>query len=40
VLIESARRCYRVLAQGRYTKAGAPVLATDPGFSPPEYGEA
>jgi carbon starvation protein len=40
VLIESARRCYRVLVQGRYTRAGEPVLATDAGFQPPEYGEA
>ena len=40
VLVESLRRIYRVLAQGRYTRAGQPVRATDPGFAPPEYGKA
>jgi len=40
VLIESFRRAYRVLIQGRYTRAGKTVLASDPAFQPPEYGEA
>jgi carbon starvation protein len=40
VLIESFRRAYRVLVQGRYTRAGKPVMASDPGFQPPEYGES
>ena len=40
VLIESARRAYRVLALGRYTRKGVEILVTDPNFAPPEYGEA
>ena len=40
VLAESLRRSYRVLALGRYTRAGKIVMASDPGFEPPEFGEA
>ena len=40
VLIESARRAYRVLVQGRYTRAGKAIHITDPDFAPPEFGEA
>jgi carbon starvation protein len=40
VLIESLRRAYRVLVQGRYSRAGETILASDPEFQPPEYGEA
>ena len=40
VLVESARRAYRVLVLKKYTRAGIPVSASEPGFSPPEYGEA
>ncbi len=40
VLVESCRRSYRVLVLGRYTRAGKTVLASDPGFRPPEFGEA
>ncbi|MCJ7587931.1 MAG: carbon starvation protein A, partial [Candidatus Aminicenantes bacterium] len=40
ILAESARRAYRVLAKGRYTVRGRVVSATDPGFKPPDYGEA
>jgi carbon starvation protein len=40
VLIESCRRAYRVLIQGRYTRAGETILASDPGFQPPGFGEA
>ncbi len=40
VLIESSRRAYRVLIHGRYTRAGKEIHSSDPGFQPPEYGEA
>jgi len=40
VLIESFKRAYRVLIQGKYSRAGKTVMASDPGFQPPEYGEA
>jgi carbon starvation protein len=40
IIIETARRAYRVLARGRYTVQGRPVSASDPGFVPPEFGEA
>ena len=40
VLAESARRAYRVLVLGKYTKAGVSASATDPGFVAPDYGEA
>jgi carbon starvation protein len=40
VLIESVRRAYRVLALGKYTRAGKAISVTDPGFAPPEYGQA
>jgi carbon starvation protein len=40
ILIESGRRAYRVLVQGRYSVHGRPVGAADPGFRPPDFGEA
>jgi len=40
ILAESARRAYRVLAKGRYTVRGRVVSAADPGFKPPDFGEA
>ncbi len=40
VIIESCRRSWRVLVQGIYTISGKPVLASDPGFRPPDFGEA
>ncbi|MBN1504705.1 MAG: carbon starvation protein A [Candidatus Eisenbacteria bacterium] len=40
VLVESLRRSYRVLVLGRYTRAGKVVMASDPDFKPPEFGEA
>jgi carbon starvation protein len=40
ILAESARRAYRVLAKGQYTVRGRVVSAADPGFKPPDYGEA
>ena len=40
VLLESARRAYRVLVKGKYTRAGKVVHVTDPDFAPPEFGEA
>jgi carbon starvation protein len=40
VLVESFHRAYRVLIQGRYSRAGVTTLASDPAFQPPEYGEA
>jgi carbon starvation protein len=40
VLLESLRKAYKVLIQGRYSKKGKEILASDPGFEPPEYGEA
>jgi carbon starvation protein len=40
ILIESGRRAYRVLAKGQYTVLGKPVNASDPGFQPPDFGEA
>ncbi len=38
ILFEACRRWYRVLVKGEYTVHGAAVYATDPKFSPPEYG--
>ena len=38
ILVEAFRRWYRVLVKGQYSIAGQPVYATDPKFSPPEYG--
>jgi carbon starvation protein len=40
IVIETARRSYRVLVQGRYSVQGREVLATAPDFKPPKYGEA
>jgi carbon starvation protein len=40
ILVEAGRRIYRVLAKGIYTVQGKTVLKTDPGFHPPDYGEA
>ncbi len=40
ILVESARRVYRVLVKGQYTVLGKPVSASDPGFKPPDFGEA
>jgi carbon starvation protein len=40
ILVESARRAYRVLVKGQYTVQGKPVNASGPGFKPPEFGEA
>jgi carbon starvation protein len=40
IIVETARRAYRVLAKGRYTVQGRPVSASEPGFVPPEFGEA
>ena len=40
VLIESARRAYRVLVRGYYARAGKTIHRTDPEFTPPEFGEA
>jgi carbon starvation protein len=40
IIIETARRAYRVLVQGRYTVHGRPVSASEPGFAPPDFGEA
>jgi carbon starvation protein len=40
VLVESIRRCYRVLVLGKYTRGGKTVSASDPQFRPPEFGEA
>jgi carbon starvation protein len=40
MVVESARRAYKVLALGKYTRAGVEVSVTDPGFAPPTYGEA
>jgi carbon starvation protein len=40
ILFESARRAWRVLVRGQYTVQGRPVSAADPGFRPPDFGEA
>jgi carbon starvation protein len=40
IVIETIRRSYRVLVQGRYTVQGKAVLSSAPDFKPPEYGEA
>ena len=40
ILVESGRRAWRVLAKGQYTVQGKPVSANDPGFRPPDFGEA
>jgi carbon starvation protein len=40
ILFESARRAWRVLVRGKYTVQGRPVSAGDPGFRPPDFGEA
>ena len=40
VMVECLRRAYRVLVQGRYTRHGQPVRRSDPGFQPPDFGEA
>jgi len=40
VLIESARRVYRVLVLGIYTRKGVEIRRSDPDFAPPEFGEA
>jgi carbon starvation protein len=40
ILVESARRVYRVLAQERYTVRGEIVSPAEPGFQPPDFGEA
>ncbi len=38
ILFEAFRRWYKVLVKGEYTVNGAAMYATDPKFSPPEYG--
>jgi carbon starvation protein len=40
ILVESMRRCYRVLVGGVYTVKGREVLHADKGFKAPDYGEA
>jgi len=40
ILVESMRRCYRVLARGIYTVKGQKILRSDPDFKAPDYGEA
>ena len=40
VIGESCRRAWRVLVHGRYTVHGKPILASDPDFKPPLFGEA
>ncbi len=40
ILVESARRAWRVLVHDRYTVRGKAVSASEPGFSPPDFGEA
>jgi carbon starvation protein len=40
ILIESGRRAYRVLVRGQYTVQGKPESISDPGFRPPDFGEA
>jgi carbon starvation protein CstA len=40
ILIESARRVYRVLVLDRYTVNGEVVLTSDAKFKAPDFGEA
>ncbi len=40
ILVESFRRARRVLVGGRFTVLGKPALAADPGFRPPDFGQA
>jgi carbon starvation protein len=40
ILVEAARRSFRVLAKDRYTVRGEAVSASEPGFQPPDFGEA
>jgi carbon starvation protein CstA len=40
VIAESCRRAWRVLVKGIYTVNGKTILASDPGFKPPVFGEA
>jgi carbon starvation protein len=40
VIVESFRRSYRVLVQGKYTRAGKLALASESEFGPPEFGGA
>jgi carbon starvation protein len=40
ILFESGRRAYRVLVKGELTVQGQPVSVRDPGFHPPDFGEA
>jgi carbon starvation protein len=40
IILETGRRAYRVLGQGRYTVQGKAMQASDPDFKPPQYGEA
>jgi len=40
ILVESGRRAWRVLVQGKYTVQGRAVSAKEPGFRPPDFGEA
>jgi carbon starvation protein len=40
ILVESSRRSYRVLIQGKYTRAGKMALASESEFRPPEFGGA
>jgi carbon starvation protein len=40
ILVESARRAYRVLVKGQFTVQGKAVLASDKDFRPPDFGEA
>ena len=40
MLVESARRAYKVLSLGKYSRDGVEISVTDPDFAPPTYGEA
>jgi len=40
IVVETARRSYRVLVQGRTSVHGREILASAPDFKPPKYGEA
>jgi carbon starvation protein len=40
ILIESGRRAYRVLVKGQSSVRGKLVNVSDPGFQPPDFGEA
>ncbi len=40
VLIEALRHAYRLVVQGKYTRAGKTILVSEITFKPPKYGEA